>query len=90
MWGRPWLLLWKPHVTYWFAEGVSPPYLLFLKTALTVAFHCQRRNFSFYSFFSLAKLDISFLVPTPSKAISSRTSLPIGDAARIIPFPNAL
>lgn len=43
-----------------------------------------------YTFFSRAKLAMIFLVPTFSKAISTRVSLPIGVADRTIPWPNTL
>ena len=45
---------------------------------------------NFYSPTARAKLANSFLVPTLSKAISSRVSLAIGVAERIIPVPKVL
>ena len=39
---------------------------------------------------AFADLSISFLVPTPSNAISSSASPPIGVTERTMPLPNAL
>ena len=43
-----------------------------------------------YSFVSFAKFWNNFLVPTFSKAISSKVSLPMGVTLRIIPLPKVL
>ena len=43
-----------------------------------------------YAFLSRAKLAISFLVPTLSKAISNRVSFPMGVAPTTMPVPKVL